>query len=92
MKTEIKISDVPSEYRMLVLEYRGMIKAAIFFMERFFTELSFDSSRSMNDSIQKVDGAQKMIGRLYNVQGFVLPDFVVKDQETFAKYKKQISF
>lgn len=92
MNTEINISDVPSEYRMMVLQYRTLLKASIFFMESFFENLSFNSSRQMNDSINKVVGAQTLIKVLFNNENFCLPTMVANDQEKFENYRKQISF
>jgi hypothetical protein len=92
MNLTIKISDVPSEYQMLVLKYRSLLKTSIYFMEEFFKTLSFDDSRHVNDSINKVVGAQSMIKILFDNGTFCMPTIVIEDQEKFEHYRKQISF
>lgn len=83
IKLKVKISDVPTEFRMVVMDYYSLIKSSLFFHEQFAKDMSFDNARMLNNSFNKVIGAQKIIKQLYQVPNFCLPTFVLEKQEQF---------
>lgn len=85
IERKINIADVPKEFRMAVLKYRGLIKASLYFMECFAEETTIQNAKRLEKSIDKTIGAENIIKLLFDVPGFCLPSNIIQEQQDFKE-------
>lgn len=85
---KVNIAHVPKEYQMLVLQYRSLIKMALYFAECFSNDMSFINAKRLEKAMDKMMGAEKIINLLFNAPGFCLPTNVLRERQ---EIKEKIS-